>query len=301
MTPKPLAQPNPAKAVPPSPAGTGVTALIPSVREKFLRWPFRAMGKSFIGVALIAAIWGILTHVALIHITHQPPAIASQPVLTRVEPLVENAFHAIAAWDHLEQTTDTFQNRTLRQRFGHFSYAEIAPDRLMIVSSYTALQEQRFEQMQDDAALALFQLIDSARRDGVWIVPISGFRDYQRQHMLFQLQTAQVDGSEAGAARTVAPPGYSEHHTGLAVDLADGMARAMDLSLAFGDTEAFQWLLRHAHDFGYELSFPANNSQGISYEPWHWRFMGTTDAQKIFSQSHRSLSMEQEPDQRERV
>lgn len=284
MTQKPVAQPNPSEnsPLPPSQALGPVSTV--SILVKPRGFPLGSVGKSFIWIALMAAIWGVLTHLAIVHVINQLPIIASRPVLQQVEPLVENAFHAIAAWERLEADEELSQDRTLSQQFGHFPYAEIAPEQLMIIGSYTSFNEQRFERMQDDAALALLQLIDSARRDGVWIVPISGFRDYHRQHMLFQLQTAQANGVEEWAARTVAPPGYSEHHTGLAVDLADGMARAMDLSLAFGDTEAFQWLSQHAHEFGYELSFPVDNAQGVSYEPWHWRFIGSAAAQFTFAQ-----------------
>ncbi|MBD2464261.1 M15 family metallopeptidase [Oscillatoria sp. FACHB-1407] len=154
----------------------------------------------------------------------------------------------------------------------------------MIVGSYSQAIEERFERMQEAAGLALLRMIDAARQDGVWLVPVSGFRDFARQEMLFQLQIEQV-GSAKAAARSVAPAGYSEHHTGYAVDLADGLARAMDLSLAFGNTPAFKWLNRHAAAFGFELSFPENNPQGVMYEPWHWRFVGSPDATQTFAQA----------------
>lgn len=164
--------------------------------------------------------------------------------------------------------------------YGHFLYREATPGQLMIVSSYA----QEIERLNEEAGLALLNMMDAARQDGVWLVPISGFRDFARQEALFQNQVAQV-GSPRLAARSVAPAGYSEHHTGYAVDLADGLARAMDLSLAFGNTPAFEWLTRHANDFGFELSFPENNGQGVMYEPWHWRFVGSPRATQIFTQA----------------
>jgi len=240
--------------------------------------------RPFVWIALVAAIWGVLTHFAIAHLNRQIPVLASQSVLAEVEPMVETAFHAIAAWDRLQERQDGLQERTLPQRYGHLPYAELAPDQLITIGSYTIFREQRFERMQEDAALALFQMIDAARRDGIWLVPISGFRDYQRQAELFESQTDHM-GNEEWAARTVAPPGYSEHHTGMAIDLADGMARAMDLSQAFGDTQAFRWLMRHASDFSYELSFPEDNDQGVAYEPWHWRFIGSPEAERTFARA----------------
>ncbi|RMF67288.1 MAG: D-alanyl-D-alanine carboxypeptidase family protein [Cyanobacteria bacterium J069] len=152
----------------------------------------------------------------------------------------------------------------------------------MVVASYSQDVAQRFERLHTDAGLALLKMIDAARLEGVWIVPVSGFRDYERQTRLFRLKTQQYGSTEA-AARAVAPPGHSEHHTGYAVDLSDGLARAMDVSLSFGKTAAFQWLMRRAAQFGFELSFPEHNAQGVNYEPWHWRYVGTPEARRLFA------------------
>lgn len=166
-------------------------------------------------------------------------------------------------------------------QYGHFPYIEAAPDDLMVIGSYSRYRDQRFERLQQEAGMALLQMMDAARRDGVWIVVVSGFRDRSRQEMLFQMKV-QERGSARAAARTVAPPGYSEHHTGYAVDLADGLSQAADVSRSFGETEAFAWLTRHAQEFGFELSFPPDNPQGVAYEPWHWRYIGTVEAATLW-------------------
>ena len=72
----------------------------------------------------------------------------------------------------------------------------------------------------------------------------------------------------------VAPPGYSEHHTGLALDIGDLDHPETDVEVSFEETPAFEWLKNNADRFGFELSFPVGNPQGVSYEPWHWRFVG---------------------------
>lgn len=177
----------------------------------------------------------------------------------------------------------TIANKT--QYLGHFPFAEANAEQLMTIGSYSAGEfEQRFEQLDWEAGLALMKMLDAARSEGIWIVPISGFRNFTRQEEIFQSQT-EISGSAEVAALSVAPPGYSEHHTGLAIDLADGLARAADVSRSFGDTEAFKWLGQHATEFGFELSFPENNSQGVNYEPWHWRFVGSPKAIQTFSQA----------------
>lgn len=169
-------------------------------------------------------------------------------------------------------------------RFGHLPYSEAPDTDLMIIGSSTRYGTQEFEQLRTEGGLALLRMIERARRDGIWLVPVSAFRSVARQEELFAWQ-ADHTGSEAAAAWTVAPPGYSEHHTGYAVDLADGNARAKDISFAFRETDAYRWLLRHAHRFGFELSFLPNNSQGVAFEPWHWRYVGSPEAAAMFSQA----------------
>ena len=65
-------------------------------------------------------------------------------------------------------------------------------------------------------------------------------------------------------------PGYSEHHTGRAVDFI-----AIDqtsLSVNFEKTETFKWLVNNANQYGFYLSYPKDNKEGIMYEPWHWMY-----------------------------
>ncbi|MEO1211698.1 MAG: D-alanyl-D-alanine carboxypeptidase family protein [Cyanobacteria bacterium J06638_20] len=273
----------------PSPSAITVTVKNQLSRQTWSRWRWALQ---LIWLAVLAAGWGVLTHFAIAQLPPPQSVSPSQTVLQQVAPLVERVFHGIYAWETAENLAEG-GDRTYRHRFGHLPYAESPPSELMVVSSYTAANEQRFEQMEEAAGLALLEMIDAARRDGIWLVPISGFRDYERQDFLFESKTEQV-GSPESAAFTVAPPGYSEHHTGMAVDLADGLARALDLSVAFGDTDAYRWLSRHANRFGYELSFPPDNPQGISYEPWHWRYIGTDAAIATFSKGRATLDLDRE-------
>jgi zinc D-Ala-D-Ala carboxypeptidase len=166
-------------------------------------------------------------------------------------------------------------------KLGHFSYQEAELNNLVVISSYAQQDLQRFEKLNNESALALMKMIYSARDDGVWIIPVSGFRSVDNQSQLFQSQV-QKRGSEKAAAKISAPPGYSEHHTGYAIDVADGNFPRKDTTLEFQRTDAFKWLVNHANEFHFEMSFPENNSQGVSYEPWHWRFMGTQQAKAVF-------------------
>ncbi|WP_017718020.1 M15 family metallopeptidase [Kamptonema formosum] len=157
----------------------------------------------------------------------------------------------------------------------------------MIIASYAQQEYQRFEQLDREAGLALMKLIYAARDEGVWIIPVSGFRNIAAQELLFKSQIERR-GSPEEAAKLSAPAGYSEHHTGYALDMADGLSPKKDITYEFEKTNAYRWLTLHAKEFGFEMSFPANNSQGVSYEPWHWRFVGSPRATEIFADARNS-------------
>lgn len=74
------------------------------------------------------------------------------------------------------------------------------------------------------------------------------------------------------------PPGYSEHNCGLAADL--NSPEHTDLTEDFENTEAFRWLSAHAVEYGFILRYPKNAEAvtEITYEPWHWRYVGAENA-----------------------
>jgi len=167
---------------------------------------------------------------------------------------------------------------------GHLAYSEADPANLMLVGSYGRDSYQRFETMDVEAGKALMDMIYTARDAGIWLIPTSGFRGFKRQQKLFEEQIQKLGSAEA-AARVSAPPGHSEHHTGFALDLADGRLLKKEFSASFAETEAYRWLTQNAARFGFELSFPLNNLQGVSFEPWHWRFVGSSRAATTFTKA----------------
>jgi LAS superfamily LD-carboxypeptidase LdcB len=161
---------------------------------------------------------------------------------------------------------------------GHFPYAEAEPDSLVAVGMYY----DRPEFLVKEAALAWQKMQAQAQAQGVKMRIISGFRSVAAQEALFTRQT-KLKGSVQEAARFSAPPGYSEHHTGYTLDIGDGRQLATDLKYQFAQTATYRWLGNHAADYGFELSFPPNNAQGIAFEPWHWRYVGSDRARYIFA------------------
>lgn len=129
----------------------------------------------------------------------------------------------------------------------------------------------------EPAATAWRALKAAARDDGISLFIVSAFRSIERQ--------TQIIRRKLGAGLTIekiltvcAPPGYSEHHSGRAVDLCTPGVPV--LAVEFDQTAAFAWLAAHAGVFGFYLSYPCGNAQGFEYEPWHWCYHGAGDAKR---------------------
>jgi D-alanyl-D-alanine carboxypeptidase len=112
-------------------------------------------------------------------------------------------------------------------------------------------------------------MILAAEQDQITLYPISGYRTLAYQAMLIQRKLDRGDTLQ-NIMRVNALPGFSEHHTGDALDL--GTNTDTDLEPAFEETRAFRWLSQNAGTHGFSLSYPHNNPDGFIYEPWHWRF-----------------------------
>lgn len=121
------------------------------------------------------------------------------------------------------------------------------------------------------AAVAWRKMAAAATRDGVALVPLSAFRSVARQTAIIRRKLARGQRIEE-ILKVSAVPGCSEHHSGRALDL--GAPGHLKLEVSFARTREFRWLRRHAVDFGFFLSYPRNNRQGITYEPWHWCWRG---------------------------
>lgn len=116
-------------------------------------------------------------------------------------------------------------------------------------------------------------LQDAAQADGIQLVIVSAFRSVERQAEIVRRKLAAGQTLEAILA-VCAPPGFSEHHSGRAVDLSAPGAALLEPE--FDQSPAFTWLVQRAGSFGFHLSYPVGNAQGYRYEPWHWCFEAPT-------------------------
>lgn len=120
-----------------------------------------------------------------------------------------------------------------------------------------------------DAARAWLRLRDAALADGVVLEAISGYRSHDYQLGIFERKLAR--GLRVDEILAVnAAPGFSEHHSGRALDI--GAPDEPPAEESFEHTPAFAWLQAQAGEHGFAMSYPRDNPHGIVYEPWHWCF-----------------------------
>ena len=159
---------------------------------------------------------------------------------------------------------------------GHLPYQEVVASELKAITNDGRIK------LRTSAANKFKQMQAAARASGIILVPLSGFRSISEQEYLFFQVKAQRAQVASKRAEVSAPPGYSEHHTGYAVDIGDGRVPAANLSANFEQTSAYKWLIENAPKYSFELSFTPDNLQGISYEPWHWRYVGDSHSLETF-------------------
>ena len=119
----------------------------------------------------------------------------------------------------------------------------------------------------EPAARAWTHLQAAARRDGIVLEAISGYRSHDYQLGIFERKLARGLTVEE-ILEVNAAPGYSEHHSGRALDISSPGEPAAEES--FEATPAFDWLTGNASAHGFNMSYPRDNPHGIVYEPWHW-------------------------------
>jgi len=127
----------------------------------------------------------------------------------------------------------------------------------------------REQRLTPEALLAWQCMQSAASKDGIQLLLVSAFRSVGYQADLVRRKLAS--GRSLDDILSVnAAPGFSEHHTGRAIDIAT--PDSPPLEVEFEQTAAYTWLERNARDFGFLLSYPRHCRSAISYEPWHWCF-----------------------------
>lgn len=163
---------------------------------------------------------------------------------------------------------------------GHIPYREAPMSDLVSAPAGFALGLPCY--VQRDAAPDLTRMLPAAAAApgvGKVLRGISCYRTIEHQRSVFcsQIGPHKRCRDAAERARSVGPPGHSEHATGYAIDFGvRPNAGCGDVSPCLARTPAGLWLLAHAPEYGFELSFPTGNAQGVTWEPWHWRWVGAS-------------------------
>jgi D-alanyl-D-alanine carboxypeptidase len=141
------------------------------------------------------------------------------------------------------------------------------PEARHLVLIGRAADDGRPVRVAPSAAKAWRHMCVAAAKERIVLLPLSGFRSVARQTKIIRAKLSA--GEPIGEVlRLIAAPGFSEHHTGRAIDI--GTHNHLSLDAQFATTPAFRWLRLHARRFGFSMSYPPGNPHGFSPEPWHW-------------------------------
>lgn len=194
--------------------------------------------------------------------------------------------------------TQTFEDENLKKTFSKNDWKLVLVNKQHPVpDDYTFTQATITKSMKCDARIidSLTEMMQAAKNDGIDLIVCSPYRDYNRQTVLFNRKIDYY--REKGysyleayklASMTVTVPGASEHQIGLAIDFLSTKYYALDEG--FGKTDAGIWLREHSAEYGFILRYPKTKEYvtGITYEPWHFRYVGK-DAAKIIMENNMAL------------
>ncbi len=161
----------------------------------------------------------------------------------------------------------------------------------------STIDEETGEQFDSRAVGSLQAMLAAMREEGLHPLVCSGYRPYQAQADIFQENVSRAleegfsqEEAWQQASLWVTPPGCSEHQLGLAADIVAKSNQNLDETQE--GTPEQQWLLKHCQEYGFILRYPPDKTQltGVNYEPWHYRYVGTADAQEIMG---RGLCLEE--------
>ena len=212
----------------------------------------------------------------------------SMPAQSIADPTVSSAENTAAPANTLGLTADEARAMLADPLMVLVNHTSKMPDDYTFDTKECGSATAVNKTLQTVACDAFLSMQKAAAADGVTVWMQSGYRSVKYQTSLYERKTKYYldkgyDNATARekAAAVVNPPGYSEHNCGLAADLNSPEHTGLDEG--FEKTAAFRWLCEHAGDYGFILRYPkdAEDKTEIIYEPWHWRYVGVENADKI--------------------
>jgi zinc D-Ala-D-Ala carboxypeptidase len=201
-------------------------------------------------------------------------------------------------WGNQHNPKTSNSNNTQTNTFNKKQYSLTDPTSLwVVVNKHNPLNPLTYapsdltpvgngQYMRAAAAQALQQMISDAQTAGYNLTPASGYRSYDTQVSVYNSEVHAF--GQAYADTESARPGYSEHQTGWAIDLAsDGC----NISDCFGSTPGGKWATANAYKYGFLLRYPADqvNITGYRHETWHFRYIGTALATEMHKENSATL------------
>lgn len=176
-------------------------------------------------------------------------------------------------YTNIKETNISDDLLMLVNKYNHIS-DDYKPSDLEDVRDWYAYGNNQIRKEVYDSFLDMFY---DAKEEGLTLIITSGYRNYNVQKGLYE-EYQEIYG-EKEADRVAAKPGYSEHQTGLALDIV-----TYDVIMEeFEQTEEFKWMQENAHKYGFILRYPKGKESitGYDYESWHYRYVGIETATKI--------------------
>lgn len=171
--------------------------------------------------------------------------------------------------------TDPEKNELMLVNKYNYLTKEYNPDDLEVFSNkYAYGENQSLRKIAYDAYISMF---NAAKNDGYTLIINSSYRSYDEQTKVYDDYSSWYGEEEA--LKIAAKPGYSEHQTGLAVDIQSYCSQEKE----FEECEEFTWLSENAYKYGFILRYPKDLEQitGYNYESWHYRYVGKEAAKYI--------------------
>ena len=241
-------------------------------------------------VMLCVAVGGVsflLTRHAAVPSASAASAI-SMPAQSIADPTVSSAENTAAPANALGLTADEARAMLADPLMVLVNHTSKMPDDYTFDTKECGSATAVNKTLQTVACDAFLEMQKAAAAENVTIWMQSGYRSVKYQTGLYERKTKyytdqgyDLATAKEKAAAVVNPPGYSEHNCGLAADLNSPEHTGLDEG--FENTTAFRWLCEHAADYGFILRYPkgAEAQTEITYEPWHWRYVGVENARKI--------------------
>ena len=166
-----------------------------------------------------------------------------------------------------------------------YNYLEkdYVPKNLEKISNQYALSNMKLVNIAKDA---YEEMAKDASKEKRKLVVMSAYRDYNYQVNLYN-RYAKKDGKDKADTYS-GRPGFSEHQTGLAIDIYNGKT----VYTKFEETKEFEWMQENAYKYGFILRFPKGKEleTGYQYESWHYRYVGKEIAKEI---NEKNISLEE--------